>query len=143
MDDTLVGVMQEMSLEEDVPILLPDDDDFSTVERSHRSLLGRLLNPNCQNMGCMLRTMPKIWRIYEKVRGIALTKENFQFIFELETDLQMVLKQGFWTFEDWEMAMKRWMETPPSNYLLTAAVWIRLSNIPVNYFTIKTSDTVA
>lgn len=37
--------------------------------------------------------------------GIAFTKEGFQFIFDLETDIQMVLKQGFWIFDDWGMAM--------------------------------------
>ncbi|XP_056847378.1 uncharacterized protein LOC108838773 [Raphanus sativus] len=132
-----------MSLDDDVPIVLPEDDDFSAVERNSRSLLGRFLNPPCQNMARMLRQMPKIWKVYDRVRGIALTKENFQFIFELESDLLTVLKQGFWTFDDWGMALDRWVECPPSNFLQTAPVWIRISNIPVNYFTIKTIDAVA
>lgn len=50
MDDNLAGVMQGMSLEDDVPIVLPEDDDYSAIERNSRSLLGRLLNPPCQNM---------------------------------------------------------------------------------------------
>ncbi|KAG2252043.1 hypothetical protein Bca52824_082179 [Brassica carinata] len=111
MDDNLAGVMQGMSLEDDVPIVLPEDDDYSAIG----------------NMARMLRTMPKIWRVYERVRGIALTKESFQSIFELESDIQTVLKQGFWTFNDWGMAMERWVEHPPSNFLQTAAVWIIIS----------------
>ncbi|XP_018473791.1 uncharacterized protein At4g02000-like [Raphanus sativus] len=132
-----------MSLEDDVPIVLPEDDDFSAVERNSHSLLGRFLNPPCQNMSRMLRQMPKIWKVYDRVRGIALTRESFQFIFELESDIQTVLKQGFWTFDDWGMALDRWVECPPSNFLQTAPVWLRISNIPVNYFTIKTIDAVA
>lgn len=143
MDDNLAGVMQGMSLEDDVPIVLPEDDDYSAIVLNSRSLLGRLLNPSCQNMARMLRTMPKILRVYERARGIALTKERFQFIFELESDIQTVLKQGFWTFDDWGMAMERWVEQPPSNFFQTAAVWIRISNIPVNYLTFKTIDAVA
>lgn len=54
--------------------------------------------------------------------GIAFTKEGFQFIFDLETDIQMVLKQGFRIFNDWGMAMERWVETPPPNYLQTATI---------------------
>lgn len=142
MEENLVGVLQGMSLDDDVPIVLPDDDDFSAIERSSRSLMDRLLNPACQNMARMLRTMPKIWRVYDRVR-MALTSETFQFIFELETDLQMVLKCGFWTFEDWGLVLERWVESPPSTFLQTAAVWLRISNIPVNYFTIKTIDSVA
>ncbi|KAJ4905994.1 Zinc knuckle CX2CX4HX4C protein [Raphanus sativus] len=39
MDESLAGVMQGMSLEDDVPIVLPEDDDFSAVERNSHSLL--------------------------------------------------------------------------------------------------------
>ncbi|XP_018463449.2 uncharacterized protein LOC108834619 [Raphanus sativus] len=41
------------------------------------------------------------------------------------------------------MALDRWVECPPSNFLQTAPIWIRISNIPVNYLTIKTIDAVA
>ena len=34
MDDNLAGVMQGMSLEDDVPIVLPEDDDYSAIERT-------------------------------------------------------------------------------------------------------------
>lgn len=94
-------------------------------------------------MARMLRTMPKIWKVYERVKGIALTRERFQFVFDLETDIQTVLKQGFWTFDDWGMAMERWVEYPPRNFLQTTAIWARLRNIPVNYLTLKTIDAIA
>ncbi|KAL0760531.1 hypothetical protein Bca101_076681 [Brassica carinata] len=120
MDDNLVGVMQGMSLQDDVPIVLPEEDDYSAVERRSRSLLGRLLNSASQKRSRMLRTMTKIWKVYETV-----------------------LKYGFWSFDDWGMVMERWVEFPPSNFLQSAAVWIRIRNIPVNYLTIKTIDSVA
>ncbi|XP_056843353.1 uncharacterized protein LOC130495835 [Raphanus sativus] len=87
--------------------------------------------------------MPKVWKVYERARGIALTRERFQFIFDLETDIQTVLRQGFWTFDDWGMAIERWVEHPPVNYLQTAAIWVRFKNLPANYLTTKTMDIVA
>lgn len=143
MDENLAEVLKGMSLGEDKSIIIPEDDDFCAIERGGRSILGRLLNPECQNMGRMLKTMPKIWKVYERVRGLALTKERFQFVFDLETDIQMVLKQGFWTFDEWGMAMERWVEMPSPNYLQTATIWVRLHNIPVNYLMLKTIDAVA
>ena len=143
MEENLAEVMKGMSLGEDKSIIIPDEDEYCAMVRGGRSILGRLLNPDCQNMVRMLKTMPKIWKVYERVRGIALTKERFQFIFDLETDLQTVLRQGFWTFDDWGMAMERWVEHPPPNYLQTATIWVRLHNLPVNYFTTKTIDLVA
>ena len=71
-----------------------------------------------------------------------MSKERFQFIFDLESDVQMVLKQGFWTFDDWGMAMERWVEIPPPNYLQTAIIWVRLHKLPVNYLILKTIDVV-
>lgn len=143
MDINLAQVMQKMSLEEDKPVDLTEDDDVNTVIRSARSLIGRLLNPECQNMARMLKTMPRIWKIYERVKGISLSKESFQFIFEQETDLQTVMKHGFWTFDDWGMVMDRWQEFPPPKFLQTSLIWIRIHNIPVNYFSLKTMDAIA
>lgn len=143
MDEGLDKFMKAMSLEEDVPVTLTEDEDYSAAIRNGRSLIGRLLNPECQNMARMLRMMPKIWKIYERVRGIALSKESFQFIFDLETDMQTVMKHGFWTFDDWGMVMDRWMEFPPTDFLQKASVWIRLHKLPVNYLTLKTIRAVS
>ena len=60
MDEELDQVMKAMSLEEDLPVTLTEDEDFSAAVRNGRSLIGRLLNPECQNMARMLRWMPKI-----------------------------------------------------------------------------------
>lgn len=53
------------------------------------------------------------------------------------------MKFGFWTFDYWGMVMDRWVEYPPTNFLKTAPVWIRIHKIPVNYFTLSTTDTIA
>ncbi|KAG2304728.1 hypothetical protein Bca52824_033379 [Brassica carinata] len=86
--------MQGMLLEEDKPIVIPEDATYCAMERGGGSLLGRLLNPECQNMAHMLRMMPKIWKVYERARGMVLTKDRFQFVFDLETDIQTVLNRG-------------------------------------------------
>ncbi|XP_024010436.1 uncharacterized protein LOC112085453 [Eutrema salsugineum] len=143
MDGILNDAMSSMKLDDDAPIDLPDEDDYSAIERSGKSLIGRLLNPECQNMARMLRSMPRIWKIYDRVKGIALTRESFQFIFDLESDIQTVMKHGMWDFDDWGVVMERWIEQPPDNFLKTAPVWIRIYKIPVNHFTLKTIEAIA
>jgi len=41
--------------------------------------------------------MPRIWRISSRVRGVALSKDRFQFFFKSEEDLEEILKIGVWT----------------------------------------------
>lgn len=82
-------------------------------EESSLSIIGRLLNPECQNMRRMIMNMPKIWKVYDRVRGITLTKECFLFFFKLESDLLTVLEAGFWTYDEWGMVLERWVEHPP------------------------------
>ncbi|XP_019092344.1 PREDICTED: uncharacterized protein At4g02000-like [Camelina sativa] len=62
-----------------------------------------------------------------RVRGIALSRDRFQFIFKNEEDIHEILKTGVWTQDDWGVVMERWVENPPPDYLKFMPVWIRLS----------------
>lgn len=53
-----------------------------------------------------------------------------------------MLKQGFWIFDDWGMVLERWVEVFSRFYFQIVAVWVRLRNISVNYFTAKTIDAI-
>lgn len=57
MDGILDQTLQDMTLEEYTPITLPGGGGFSAIERIVKSLIGRLLNPECQNIAHMLRTI--------------------------------------------------------------------------------------
>jgi len=86
----------------------------------------------------------RILRLYSRVRGViiiirALSQERFQFLFKSEDDLLEILKTGVWTRDEWCVIMDRWVEKPKEDYLMFLPVWIRLRNIPVNYYT---SDTI-
>lgn len=104
--------LRTMSLSDEDTLVLPTDPSYCVTESNTLSILGRLLNPDCQSMSRMIENMPRIWRLYERVRGIALTKERFQFIFQTEHDLIVVLNGGPWTYNDWSMVIDRWVEIP-------------------------------
>lgn len=91
MADMLHKAIQAMSLQEDEPLTLPNDPRFRVVDENETRLLGRLLNPECQSMARMIEYMPTAWRVSGKVRGIALSRDRFQFIFQREEDLLTVL----------------------------------------------------
>ncbi|XP_013617135.1 PREDICTED: uncharacterized protein LOC106323583 [Brassica oleracea var. oleracea] len=88
--------LMAMSLEDDddVPFIMPNLPEFSSTERNKRSLIGRLLNLDYQKMEEFIFQMPRKWQKQGRVRGIALSQERFQFIFDNEHDLVEVLEKG-------------------------------------------------
>lgn len=48
MEGNLAEILQGMSLGEDKSIIIPDEEEFCAMDRGGRSILGRLLNPECQ-----------------------------------------------------------------------------------------------
>lgn len=136
MSASIDRVMMEMSLEEkDVPFDMPDLPEFCSSEKNICSLVGRTLNPDCQQMSSLVRDMPRKWQLYHRVRGVALTQEKFQFIFQHEHDLERILEKGVHTFNEWAIVIDRWVENPPEDYLKFMPIWVQIRNIPVNHYT--------
>ncbi|KAL9285719.1 hypothetical protein AtEden1_Chr4g0277351 [Arabidopsis thaliana] len=113
----------EMSIKDDGPLVLSYQPKFSSIERNSCRIIGRFLNPSHQRMSNWILDMPRIWRIYSRVHG---------------DDLLEILKTGVWTQDEWCVVMNRWVEKPPEEYLMFLPIWIRLRNIPVNYYTKET-----
>lgn len=78
MADLLQQSLKSMSIGgEEEPLTLPDSPRFRVFDGNSTSLLGRLLNPECQHMGRMIDYMPIAWRLVGRVRGIALSRDRF------------------------------------------------------------------
>ena len=129
--------------EEDLPFTMPELPGFSSAEENALSLIGRTLNPECQKISRFILTMPRKWQKEGRVRGVALSEEKFQFIFQNEHDLLDVLEKGVQTFNDWTIVLERWMENPPEDYLQFIPLWVQISKIPVNYYTNSALMTLA
>lgn len=112
--------------------LLPQ---FKSFERISKSLIGRILNPDCQEMSSLILDMPRKWQKLGKVRGVALSKEHFQFIFDHEHDLLEILEKGVHTYNDWALAIDQWVEITPPDFLQFILICVQIRNIHVNYCT--------
>lgn len=134
----------EMSLEEkDEPFDLPNLPEFCSKETNSMSLIGRILNPQSQSVSSLVLDMPRKWQIYDRVRGVAISSEQFQFIFKYEHDLEDILNKGVHTYNQWSLAIDRWVETPPADYLQFIPIWVQLRHIPINHYTPNAIRTLA
>ncbi|XP_024016311.1 uncharacterized protein LOC112089786 [Eutrema salsugineum] len=88
--------LQKLSLlseEDEEPYEMPDLPEFKSCVRSKFSILGRALNPDCQRMSSLILDMPRKWQKYDRVCGLALSNDRFQFIFDYENDLLDILNK--------------------------------------------------
>lgn len=84
--------IQKMSISDDKLLVLPHQATLCSTEKNHCSIMGRFLNPTNQRMSNWILDMPRICRLNNRVRGVALSQERFQFIFKSEGDLIKILK---------------------------------------------------
>lgn len=132
MDQALMA----MSLEDvDEPFTLPDLPEYYASEKNVLSIIGRVLNPEKQSVSSVVLDMPRKWQKKGRVRGLALSRERFQFIFRSEHDLIEVLEKGLHTYNEWALVVDRWVEQPPSHFLQYVTLWVQIRNIPVNHYT--------
>ncbi|ESQ33354.1 hypothetical protein EUTSA_v10009818mg, partial [Eutrema salsugineum] len=143
MAENLHRAIGGLSLDDEDPIVLPDNPKFKVFDENATSLMGRLLNPDCQPMARMIEYMPRAWRVFDRVRGIALSRDRFQFVFQKEEDLLTVLKDRPWSYNHWTMVLERWTPNPPPDFLSSFEVWIRIKHIPINYYTVETMFELA
>lgn len=143
MSSTLDKAMLAMTIDEDdEPFMLPDLPEYCSCQANSLSLIGRILNPDCQKISNLIRDMPRKWQKYDRVRGIALSSERFQFFFKYNHDMEEILDKGIHSFNDWALAIERWVEKPPPYYLQFVHIWVRLRHVPVNYYTLASINAL-
>ncbi|XP_048626654.1 uncharacterized protein At4g02000-like [Brassica napus] len=123
MADKLHNAIRSLSIEDDDPVTLPDDPKFRVFDANATSLMGRLLNPDCQPMAKMINYMPTAWRIpvYLPAGRGSLN----------------CLKRSALVLQPLDNALG---EMDPKSASLVPYIFGRLiRNIPVNYYT---SDTM-
>lgn len=133
--DWILMAMKINDVEE--PYDLPNDPEYCSLEENRLRLIGRVLNPDKQNISDLILDMPRKWQLDEKVRGVALSSEKFQFIFKVEGDLEEILNRGVHTYNQWSLVIERWVVVVPTGYLQNIPVWVQLRNIPGNYRTLR------
>lgn len=74
----------------------------------------------------MIMDMLYKWQKYVRVKGVALSKERFQFIFQHEYELEGVLSKGFYTYDEYGPVMERWVENPPPDFLQFVPLWVQI-----------------
>ncbi|XP_056859988.1 uncharacterized protein LOC130508476 [Raphanus sativus] len=130
---SLVEELKELELlEEGEMVDMPDLEFEDLIEENTMSVIVRCLNPYVHKVGGLVKALPPIWGLEDKVKGRGVGDDKVQFIFEAESDLQHVLTKGPWFVNGWIVSMNRWSPHPDEEFLKRIPFWIRIRGLPIH-----------
>ncbi|KAL0717131.1 hypothetical protein Bca4012_066453 [Brassica carinata] len=110
--------------------------DNSELLRKHAlTLIGRVTNPSVQKVWSLIPFFTDHWRTEIRPVGSDLGQGLFQFQFELESDLLMVLDHRPYHFAKWMIILQRWEPTLSPSFPSIIPFWIKVQGLPVHLWT--------
>ncbi|XP_023635269.1 uncharacterized protein At4g02000-like [Capsella rubella] len=106
------------------------------VRRLKRTtLIGRIMNPEVQNIDSLVTTMPRLWKLEGRVKGMGLGSGTFRFDFEREEDLLEVMTMGPFHFNHWMVSIVRWERIIHKDYPSSITFWVRIVGLHPDLWT--------
>lgn len=119
-------------LDEGEMVDIPDLEIEDLIEENTSSVIVRCLNPYVHKVGGLVKALPSIWGLEDRVQGRVVGDDRVQFTFTSETDLQYVLNKGPWFVNGWMVAMDQWTPNPTEAFLKRINFWIRVRGLPIH-----------
>ncbi|KAL0712346.1 hypothetical protein Bca4012_019324 [Brassica carinata] len=123
-------------------ITVPRFDNSEIIASYGKTLIGRCMNPQKQDMKILLFMMPKIWQVEGRVAGTDLGLGRFQFDFDMEEDITEVLKMEPFHFDYWMVSLVRWKPVLEANYPSSIIFWVRVLDMPLQFRAAQTLHSV-
>ncbi|KAH0943069.1 hypothetical protein HID58_002706 [Brassica napus] len=118
----------------DPQIIVPETAYAEAQQNNRRSLIGRVLSPRRLDLHGLLDRLPLDWHAdRSRLRGRINGGGKFQFLFETERDMEMVLWSGPYTYDGWLVVLQRWEDEPGPDFLKSIPMWVKIRGIPVRY----------
>ncbi|KAG2282049.1 hypothetical protein Bca52824_053269 [Brassica carinata] len=123
-------------------ISVPHFDNSALIKTFSKTLIGRCMNTEEQEMKALISNLPKIWKLEEKVVGSDLGFGKFQFDFDKVEDLEGVLKLQPFHFDYWMLSLARWQ--PKKSVLFPSEItfWVRIIGVPGEFKTVPTFESI-
>ncbi|CAA0288661.1 unnamed protein product [Arabidopsis thaliana] len=109
-------------------------DNSALIAGYSKTLIGRCMNPQRQDMKTLLFLFPRISQLEGKVVGADLGLGRFQFDFETEEDIIEVLKMEPFHFDHWMISLVRWSPSVHPDYPCSIIFWIRVLGVPIQFW---------
>ncbi|KAF8080960.1 hypothetical protein N665_0912s0003 [Sinapis alba] len=123
-------------------ISVPHFNNSDLIKGYSKTLIGRCMNPEEQNIKSLVVTMPKIWNMEERVVGTDLGLRRFQFDFDVEEDTNSVLQMQPFPFDYWMVSLVRCQPRTSINYPSEITFWIKVLGVPLEFWETSTFQNI-
>ncbi|XP_013594882.1 PREDICTED: uncharacterized protein LOC106303064 [Brassica oleracea var. oleracea] len=129
-------------IEEGEPIYIPDLENEDLLEENYLSIIVRCLNPGVHKVGGLVKALPPIWGLEDRVKGRGVGENRAQFIFQCERDLKFVMDKGPLFVNGWIVSLDQWSPNPGPNFLNIIPFWIRIRGILIHLLKKQTVEGI-
>ncbi|KAG7559442.1 Endonuclease/exonuclease/phosphatase superfamily [Arabidopsis thaliana x Arabidopsis arenosa] len=123
-------------------IRAPEMDTSDLIEANSLTLIGRLTNPSCQRLWALFPFLANRWNLRGKALGSDLGKGCFQFKFDYAEDMQMVLDNRPYHFDQWMVILQKWEPVISDSFPSLIPFWIELQGLPKHYWKPEMLQTI-
>ncbi|KFK23100.1 hypothetical protein AALP_AAs49362U000100 [Arabis alpina] len=107
------------------------------------SLIVRPANPRRQNLRPMIHFLPRLWGMDDSVHGRIIVNNRAQFIFPSREAMDLVIRRGPWSFNEWMIASGIWEENLPLDFPNHILFCIQFRDIPIRFNIYSIVDYIA
>jgi hypothetical protein len=143
--DVLVG-LQKMKLtgEEEENIALSQEGRVAVLEDCSLSLFGKFLSTKSFNRRAARETMKRVWKMNSECKILEVGMDILQFKFNTGFQLNWVVENGPWSFENNLLLLRRWekgLSTRNLSFTHTP-FWIQIWGLPFDLVSEQTGEII-
>ena len=146
MAEEVTNILENMRLTtgEEETIEIPDEQRREGLENCALSLLGKFLTCRPFNKRAAITTLKRAWGLEETVQIIEVGTNLFQLKFKSEFEMNRVLKDGPWTFDNQVLLLTPWKIGMTANNVKfdSVALWIQIWGAPFHLVSPKVAEAV-
>lgn len=123
-------------------IRAPDLDTSDLIEENALTLIGRLTNPSGQLLWALFLFLSNRWTLRGKATGSDLGQGVFQLKFDFLEDMQQVLDNRPYHFDQWMVILQKWEPIIAPSFPSLIPFWIELQGLPKHFWKPEMLQTI-
>lgn len=123
-------------------VKIPEANVSDLIDRHKLTLIGRVTNASVQKTKALVDFFLQHWSVVGRITGRDLGPYLFEFSFDSEKDLQIILSKAPFHFKRWMVILQRWEPVVSDTFPARIPFWINVHGIPLHYWTDGTIEAI-